>query len=715
MSITALRSAVTTAGGTPTQWTQPALLRQLITAWSGSPTEYTVIRLLRQAITASGGTPTQFNVVMLLRELITTLGTTPTSFEVDALYAQMATLANIPVAGAPANTALPAISGTLRTGSTLSTTNGTWTNTPTSYGYQWYRAGIAIASATASTYVLVSADEGSNITVRVAATNATGTGFSTSAAVGPALPLAPTNSVAPVASGTAVQGNVLSVTNGTWANSPTSYTYQWKRDGTSIGSATGNTYTLVAGDVGANITCDVTGSNAGGSATATSNTIGPIAASGGLSAPVLTQTSAATVNPLEWDSNFTGYVTWDPVALAGDRHLMRWRRVPGGAWTTEVEQPLDDELITGGFTWPLWEAAKPLAAGYVEVQEQRARYSSYPSCVTTNASAVVTMASTTGILAGAAITGAGVVAGTTVLSVNSGTQITMSANATASATVTLGVETMRSAWSNALTDTLAGTAFVPSSLFGGSDVGYAFDTTDLTKMWQSNGGTTAAAFASPVGRLDDISGKSNNFASSGNDTTRPTLANVSNGLVQYDGSNDKLRLGAAPLYAAGAMTWMFAARVSAVAGKFLFSEGWDTGGTLYAPYTRQLGAAGEDNYCQITDTNSSSWVSNTVNTNDFDNTLRIFTVTDTGALITVYVGGTSLGSVAYSRSGHTVTLNNSYFGCWAPNISAQDFLTGYLGCGAAIGRVLGGPHTTAGSELNNLYNWIAGKHGLSTI
>jgi hypothetical protein len=90
---------------------------------------------------------------------------------------------------------------------------------------------------------------------------------------------------------------------------------------------------------------------------------------GVLTAPVLTQTSTAGTNPPEWDSDFTGYVTWD-----GDTQLMRWRRVNGGAWTTEAEQGLDDELLTGGFTWPLFEAAKPLFGGYFEAQEQRARY-----------------------------------------------------------------------------------------------------------------------------------------------------------------------------------------------------------------------------------------------------------------------------------------------------------------------------------------------------
>lgn len=76
------------------------------------------------------------------------------------------------------------------------------------------------------------------------------------------------NTVAPVVSGTAGVGETLSVTDGTWAGSPSTFTYQWKRDDVAISGATSNTYVLVSGDAGNNISCTVT---ADGTVSADSN------------------------------------------------------------------------------------------------------------------------------------------------------------------------------------------------------------------------------------------------------------------------------------------------------------------------------------------------------------------------------------------------------------------------------------------------------------
>lgn len=180
----------------------------------------------------------------------------------------------------PHNTAPPVISGTATVGFTLASTAGNWTNHPTSYTYQWKRDGVNIAAATSSTYLLVSADATHLITCVVTAHNSFGASSATSNSLGPVAAAGggvPVNTVAPVVTGTATQGQTLSTTNGTWTNSPTGYTYQWKRNGASIGGATANTYVLQVADVGATILCVVTASNGFGSASAASNSVGPIA------------------------------------------------------------------------------------------------------------------------------------------------------------------------------------------------------------------------------------------------------------------------------------------------------------------------------------------------------------------------------------------------------------------------------------------------------
>src|SRR5205807_3327229 len=80
----------------------------------------------------------------------------------------------------PVNTAVPTIPGTAAQGQTLTESHGTWTNSPTSFAYQWQRcdsAGAncaAIAGAANQTYVLVAADMWEERRVREAGTNGGG-------------------------------------------------------------------------------------------------------------------------------------------------------------------------------------------------------------------------------------------------------------------------------------------------------------------------------------------------------------------------------------------------------------------------------------------------------------------------------------------------------------------------------------------------------------
>lgn len=92
---------------------------------------------------------------------------------------------------APVNTVLPAISGDAEVGATLTTTTGTWDNSPESYAYQWKSDGVAIDGETTSSYVVQAIDVGTNISVTVTATNAAGSTPATSTEVGPVIEIDP--------------------------------------------------------------------------------------------------------------------------------------------------------------------------------------------------------------------------------------------------------------------------------------------------------------------------------------------------------------------------------------------------------------------------------------------------------------------------------------------------------------------------------------------
>lgn len=86
---------------------------------------------------------------------------------------------------------------------------------------------------------------------------------------------APANTTAPALTGSSTVGSSLTCSQGTWSNTPTSYTYQWKRDNVAISGATTNTYLLVGADAGTSVKCTVTASNTGGSVAADSNAVTP--------------------------------------------------------------------------------------------------------------------------------------------------------------------------------------------------------------------------------------------------------------------------------------------------------------------------------------------------------------------------------------------------------------------------------------------------------
>jgi hypothetical protein len=89
-------------------------------------------------------------------------------------------------------------------------------------------------------------------------------------------PSAPTNTALPVLSGSAVEGETLSASNGSWSGGPTSYAYQWQDCDSSGGAcvsiarASAPTYRLADADVGHTVRVVVSASNRLGRTSASS-------------------------------------------------------------------------------------------------------------------------------------------------------------------------------------------------------------------------------------------------------------------------------------------------------------------------------------------------------------------------------------------------------------------------------------------------------------
>jgi hypothetical protein len=225
----------------------------------------------------------------------------------------------------PINTAPPVLSGTARTGQQLTVAAGTWTDAdPPPYAYVWHRGANDIGGATGLTYTLIAADETFNITVTETATNAAGSVGVISNAIGPVLPLAPTNTAPPTITGTAQVGQTLTAVNGTWNGAPTGRTHQWNGNGAAIGGQTGQTLVLAAAQLGQTITVSETASNLGGASTpATSVATAAVLPA----APVAGAAPVLSGNTVVGDVLTTTAGTWTGGAIATTAY--QWKNASG--------------------------------------------------------------------------------------------------------------------------------------------------------------------------------------------------------------------------------------------------------------------------------------------------------------------------------------------------------------------------------------------------
>lgn len=222
-------------------------------------------------------------------------------------------------ASAPSALLDPVITGSGLVGQTLTCSQGSWTDLPTGYAYQWYRGATAITGATSSTYVLVSGDAGQSITCRVTATNASGSTTVASNAITVAGG-APANTVAPsiTTDGTPQVSETITCDPGTWTGGPT-FTFQWQRGGVNITGATSASRVIAQADKTQSLQCIVTGTNGSGSVTATSNAITPTAEA----APVNTVAPSLSGTPVAGQVLTVADGTWTGADITYTRGLQR--------------------------------------------------------------------------------------------------------------------------------------------------------------------------------------------------------------------------------------------------------------------------------------------------------------------------------------------------------------------------------------------------------
>lgn len=247
--------------------------------WTGNATITYAYQWLRNGSAISSATSSTYTLTLSDMSQVITCRVTGTNS-----YGNASAISNsITATKIPSNTTSPVPYGLSAVGSVLSVFTGVWSEYPSStktYNWQYSSDNGSTwnnysPASTGATYTIVSGDLGNLIRCQVTATNSDGNATANSESFSVPAPTTqrPNNTVAPVVSGTPSIGQTLSTTNGTWANTPTSYAYQWLRGGSTISGATNSTYTLVTADTNLLITCRVTATNSGGSEAANGNDV----------------------------------------------------------------------------------------------------------------------------------------------------------------------------------------------------------------------------------------------------------------------------------------------------------------------------------------------------------------------------------------------------------------------------------------------------------
>ena len=259
-----------------------------------------------------------------------------TATNVDGVVTAVAEETDAVVTAPPVNSGVPLVTGTLQRTKSLSASQGTWTGPGNVYAYQWQRdtgSGFAdIAGATANLYVLGQADVGAKLRIKVTATNPDASVVAYSIATAAVALAAPVQAAAPVATGTARTGLVITTSTGSWLPTGATYAYQWQvDDGTGFADILGATaanYTLTDDEAGLKVRAEITATNADGSTVGYSNALGPVLAS-----PVNTVAPAVT-GTLTDAATFTATTgNWQSAGGFSHTYRFQWVRCPQTATT----------------------------------------------------------------------------------------------------------------------------------------------------------------------------------------------------------------------------------------------------------------------------------------------------------------------------------------------------------------------------------------------
>jgi hypothetical protein len=240
-------------------------------------------------------------------------------------------------AAPPVATAAPAVSGTATRGHTLTGAPGTWTPGDVATALQWQRetggAWTDITGATRATYQPALADIGSRLRVRVAASNVEGTAQAFSPATGAVASDPARTTQAPAVVGTAIRGQVLQGSVGTWV-SASSTGAQWQRDTgngfVDIAGARTSQYKLTPADIGARIRLEVTAANPEGDVVEVSAPTAAVAAAPPVAAGASTISGTAT----RGQTLTARSATWTPADVTV---AYKWQRDSGNGFADIAE------------------------------------------------------------------------------------------------------------------------------------------------------------------------------------------------------------------------------------------------------------------------------------------------------------------------------------------------------------------------------------------